>query len=226
MDSLNRGQILTELIIAITITAILAAIGAQLIGVSFYSAGTSKDRQVASRLAEEVFESLRAITQGNTSSTQGWNRLYLPPDGMGTASSSKGAEKFYKVLILDNTWQIASGTENIILDSSEYTRSFTINNVSRDVTLGNIQSTYVLANDDPATQKVTVKISKTGAPDFIFEKYFTRYLNESTAQTSWATLNCGPVGATSTQTNYCSETDIDVNTNCVGDSTCFRLSPL
>ena len=49
-----KGQILTELIIAIAITAILAAIGAQLIGVSFYSAGTSEDRQAASRSGEEV----------------------------------------------------------------------------------------------------------------------------------------------------------------------------
>ena len=94
-----KGQILTELIIAITITAILAAIGAQLIGVSFYSAGTSEDRQAASRLGEEVFEALRAITQGNTTSTQGWNRLYLPPDGTGNASSSKGAANFYKVFL-------------------------------------------------------------------------------------------------------------------------------
>jgi len=226
MDSSNRGQILTELIIAITITAILAAIGAQLIGVSFYSAGTSEDRQAASRLGEEVFEALRAITQGNTSSTQGWNRLYLPPDGMGTASSSKGTENFYKILILNNTWQIASGTESIVLDDDEYARFFIIENVSRDATSGNIQSTYNISNDDPATQKVTVKISKTGALDFTFVKYFTRYLNESTAQTSWGSPGCGPFSATSTQTNYCSETDIDVNANCVGDSTCFRLSPL
>ncbi len=221
-----KGQILTELIIAIAITAILAAIGAQLIGVSFYSAGTSEDRQSASRLGEEVFEVLRAITQGNTSSTQGWNRLYLPPDGTGTASSSKGVANLYKIIISENIWQIASGTENIILDGSEYARSFTIDNVSRDAASGNIQSTYVLANDDPATQKVTVKISKTGAPDFTFVKYFTRYLNESTPQTTWSSSGCGPYGATSSQTNYCSKTNIDTNTNCVGDLTCFRLSPL
>ena len=223
-----KGQILTELIIAIAITAILAAIGVQLIGVSFYSAGTSEDRQAASRLGEEVFEALRAITQGNTTSTQGWNRLYLPPDGTGNASSSKGAANFYKVLILENTWQIASGTENIVLDGNEYTRSFTIENVSRDTTSGNIDidSNYNIANDDPATQKVTVKISKTNAPDFTFVKYFTRYLNESTPQTTWSSSACGPFGATSSQTNYCSKTDIDANTNCVGDLTCFRLSPL
>ena len=131
-----KGQILTELIIAIAITAILAAIGAQLIGVSFYSAGTSEDRQAASRLGEEVFEALRAITQGNTTFTQGWNRLYLPSDGTCNASSLKGAATFYKVLILENTWQIASGTENIVLDGNEYTRSFTIGNVSRDAASG------------------------------------------------------------------------------------------
>ena len=224
-----KGQILTELIIAITITAILAAIGAQLIGVSFYSAGTSEDRQAASRLGEEVFEALRAITQGNTTSTQGWNRLYLPPDGTGNASSSKGAANFYKVLILENTWQIASGTENIVLDSDEYVRFFIIENVSRDATSGNIDSNYNSANEDPATQKVIVKISKTNAPDFTFVKYFTRYLNESTAQTSWQTNNCSasPVGATSSPTIYCNtDNKINANTGCVDDLTCFRLSPL
>lgn len=221
-----KGQILTELIIAIGITAIVAAIGAQLIGVSFYSAGTSEDRQAAARLSEEVFEALRAITQGNTSSTQGWNRLYLPPNGIGTASSSKGAGNFYKIILADNIWQIASGTESVLLGDKEYTRSFIIENVSRDATTGGIQDVYTSANDDPATQKVTVTISRVNSPDFIFVKYFTRYLNESTAQTSWGSIDCNLTSATSTPTTYCSKKDMDTNSGCVGgDGTCFRIHP-
>ncbi len=209
----KNGQILTELIIAIAITVVLAAIGAQLVGVSLYSAGSSKDRQTASRLAEEVFEALRAATQGNTSSTQGWNRIYLPPDGTGTASSSKGANNFYKVLILDNNWQIASGTEAIVLGGDIYSRLFIIENVSRDSSTKTIELIYNSANDDPHTQKITVTISKTGAPDFVLSQYFTRYLNESTAQINWSgSVNCNPVGATSSQSDYCSQTCIDRTT--------------
>ena len=209
----NSGQILTELIIAIAITVVLAAIGAQLVGVSLYSAGSSKDRQAASRLAEEVFESLRGITQGNTSSTQGWNRIYLPPDGSGTSSSSKGISNLYKIIISGNTWQIASGTEAIVLDGDIYNRSLIIENISRSSSTNAIESNYNFNNDDPHTQKITVTISKTGAPDFVLSQYFTRYLNESTAQINWSgAASCGPVGATSTQSIYCSQSCTDRTT--------------
>ena len=191
----------------------MAAIGAQLVGVSLYSAGSSKDRQGASRLAEEVFEALRGITQGNTSSTQGWNRIYFPPDGSGNASSSKGISNLYKIIISENIWQIASGTEAIVLDGDTYNRSFIIENISRAISTNAIESVYNSANDDPHTQKITVTISKIGAPDFVLSQYFTRYLNESTAQINWAgSVNCNPVGATSSQSDYCSQTCIDRTT--------------
>ena len=106
-----RGQILAELMLAIAITAVLAAIGAELLNVGLYSAGTSEDRQAASRLAEEVFESLRAITFGNTTSTQGWNNLYLPPTGGGDIYTSKGDSNLYHTEIVNNNWKIVSGSK-------------------------------------------------------------------------------------------------------------------
>lgn len=227
----NSGQILTELIIAIAITAILAAIGAQLVNVSLFSTGTSQDRQTSSRLAEEVFEALRPIVFSNTTSTQGWNRIYFPPEGLGNATSSKGASNLYKVIISNNAWQIAGGTEIINLEGKEYSRFFIIENVCRDASSGNIvgiaDNNLFCASGayDPHTQKVTVTVSKSGAPDFIFSQYFNRYLNESTYQTSWSVSGCGPFSATSTQANYCSKQEqyVDTNANCVGDSACFRL---
>lgn len=229
----NSGQILTELIIAIAITAILAAIGAQLLNVSLYSVGTSEDRQAASRLAEEIFEALRAVTQGNTTSTQGWNRLYLPPDGSGNATSSKGTggvgNPFY-VTIVSNQWQIASGTEDVILEGKTFTRRFFIENICRDNTNHNISTTTITTclggtYEDPGTQKITAKISKTGAPDFEFSEYFTRYLNESSPQNSWQTQACNVVAATSSPTVFCDNISnrMDTNLNCSGASTCLRI---
>lgn len=205
----NKGQILTELIIAIAITVILAVVGAQLIGVSLYSAGSSEERQTATRLAEEVFEALRAISQGNDASSQGWNRLYLPPDGAGDPINSKGAGNQYKIIISGNEWQINSGSSTITLEGKDYNRYFIIENVSRDSN-GAIESAYNSNNDDPHTQKVTVYVSKAGGAQFTFSEYFSRYLNESTAQTSWLSQSCATVGATSSVSVYCSNTNIDV----------------
>ena len=224
-----RGQILAELMIAIAITAVLAAIGAQLLNVGLYSAGTSEDRQAASRLAEEVFESLRAITFGNTTSTQGWNNLYLPPTGGGDIYTSKGDSNLYHTEIVNNNWKIVSGSEIVILDNGDFTRSFIIENICRDNSTADISTTTIpcLSGfwEDPGYQKVTVTISKIGAPDFTFSQYFTRYLNESTSQENWGSNNCSSViDATSTPTIYCNiDGKADANLNCVGVSTCLRI---
>ncbi|MBI4993601.1 hypothetical protein HZC33_01405 [Candidatus Wolfebacteria bacterium] len=228
----NRGQILTELIVAISITAIIVAIGAQMIGVSLYSAGSSGDRQTASRLSEEVFEALRAITQGNDAASQGWNRLYLPPDGNGNASTSKGVANPYKLTIVSNAWKVATGTEEIILDGNSYSRYFIIENVSRASSTGAIEDVYNPSNDDPHTQKVIVDVSKIsgiaqGQTDFVFSQYFTRYLNEATAQNNWTLSGqCGSVSATSTSIGNCSNTGGDIsNSSCGGGvSACLKIS--
>ena len=216
----KNGQILTELIIAIAITVVIAAIGAQLIGVSLYSAGSSEERQSVVRLAEEIFEALRAITQGNNASSQGWNRLYLPPDGTGNPISSKGESNQYKIIISGSEWQIASGSSTITLEGRDYNRYFIIENVSRGANSA-IEFVYNGSNDDPHTQKITVFVSKIGGSQFTFSEYFSRYLNESTAQTSWSggSGQCGPYGATSSVNVYCS-TDDNIDFSGGGD---FRI---
>ncbi|MEK7635937.1 MAG: hypothetical protein AAB405_02490 [Patescibacteria group bacterium] len=209
----STGQILTELIIAIAITVILAAIGAQLIGVSLYSAGSSEERQTATRLAEEVFEALRAISQGNDASSQGWNRFYLPPDGSGNESTSKGIANQYKIIVsASSTWEIANGSSTITLEGKDYNRYFIIENVSRDSS-GAIESVYNSSNDDPHTQKATVYVFSPNGEQFAFSEYFSRYLNESTAQTNWSdgSGQCGPYGATSSVSGYCSQSNIDTS---------------
>ncbi len=223
----NNGQILTELLIAIALVAIIALVGSQMINVGMYSATSSGDRQSINRLADEVFEALRAVVFSNTASTQGWNNIYLPPDGTGDPSTSKGASNKYKTVINAGAWKISSGQETITLGDKTFARYFTIDNVSR--TGGAIDSTYNSANDDPQTQKITVWISRangTGsASTSTFSQYFTRYLDESANQADWNASQCGPVSATATTAGYCASSSIDIsNSACSGVSTCLRLS--
>ncbi len=207
-NSSYKGQILSELLIAITIAVVLAALGAQLISVSLTSTKTSKEKSEAIGLAQEGMEAIRAVIRGNDASSQGWNRVYLPPDGSGNASTSKGSANPYYPEIVSNIWQITSGTENISLAGEIYTRKIIIENVSRDAN-NNIESTYNSVNDDPTTQKITVIVSKTNAPDVSLLSYMSRYINESVLQTGWnGGLNDGPFSATSTtNTNYGANTE-------------------
>lgn len=206
MPNSDKGQILTELLVAIAVVIFLAALGAMLSNVSFQASKTSKERGAALRLAQEALEALRAISQGNDSTSQGWNRIYRPPSGSGDPSTSKGAGNPYYPIISTSTsaWILFTGTESVALDGETYSRKVIIDNVSRDSS-GNIESTYNSANDDPATQKISVTVSRTGAPDTSIVEYFTRFLNDSGPQTDWGgAQSCASTGATSSPNTYCS----------------------
>lgn len=225
------GQILTEIIVAVLVVGILIGLSAQLLNVSLYSLKGSGDRQISTRLAEEIFEGLQAVIFSNTSSTQGWNKIYLPPDGTGDAYNSKGKNNPYYLIILDNTWQIASGTETITLEDKNYTRYFYIENVCRDEVNGNISTTTIPCPsgtwEDPGTQKITAVVIPQDQSPFVFSQYFSRLLNESSFQIKWSVINCGPIIATSSDIDdYCQADDkADLsNDNCVGDvASCLRI---
>lgn len=210
----DSGQLLAELLLAIAVGITLAVIGAQLVGVSLTASESSKEQGEAAGLAQEAMEAVRAIIRGNDSSSQGWNRIYLPPDGTGGATSSKGDVNPYRPEISGGVWRLATSTENITVAGETYTRKLVIENTCRDPTSGSITTSTVSGpcpdddKDDPATQKVNVIVSKTGSPDLRLEAFFHRGLvNEVTPQTSWSGgTNDGPFSATATVTTVGSGT--------------------
>lgn len=221
---------MAELLIAIAVGVTLVALGSQLLSVSLNSSKNTKERDEAMGLAQEGMEAARAIIRGNDGVSQGWNRIYLPPDGTGHASSAKGVSNFFHPEIISDQWQLVSGSEEISLAGETYTRKIIIENVSRDASK-EVEAVYNSANDDPTTQKVTVIVSKTGAPDAIITTYFSRFINESGPQTSWAgaTDSNGPFPATSSPAGVGSGTEtgnVDrSNANCSPAGTCLRLQP-
>lgn len=204
-NSTIKGQILSELLIAIAIGAFLATIGAQLIAVSLNASKTSEERSRGAGLAQEGMESMRAIVRGNATSSQGWNRIYLPPDGTGNASSTKGINSPWHPEIISGIWQLATSSEAIIISGKTYTRKIIIENACRNDIGGAIAGVSPCGSgttDDPTTQKITVTVSKTDMPDVILNAYFTRYPNESMLQTNWSGgAGDGPYSATSTTVN-------------------------
>lgn len=202
-----RGQMLAELLIAITIGVLIAAIGAELTTVSFQATRSSKQQNEGMGLAQEGMEAMRAIVRSNSTSSQGWNKIYLPPEGTGV-SSTKGVANPFHPVIISNEWRLAAGSENITISGSTYTRSIVIENTSRASSTSAIQSTYSATYDDPSTQKIRVIVSRTGFADIELVSYFTRFLNESLAQTNWnGSLSDAPVDASSTTANVGTATE-------------------
>jgi hypothetical protein len=225
----RHGQILGELLIAIAVGITLAAIGAQLLAVSLNASKTGKERNGSGGLAQEAMEAVRAIARGNDATSQGWNRIYLPPDGTGSATSSKGSANPYYPALISDTWRLATGTETITLHGDTFTRSIVIDNISRDASTDAIESTYTASRDDPATQKVTVTVSKNGEAQVDLVAYISRYLNEVTTETDFSgSVDDGPFTATATVTNVGSGTDATStvdrdNASCEGGGACIRL---
>lgn len=207
----QKGSILAELLLAIAVLVVVGAFGAQFVSVSLISGESAKERGAGVRLAEEGLDAVRAISQGNNAASQGWNRMYRPPDGTGDPSTAKGAANPYHPEISGSPeqWGLVAGTETITLENETYTRKIVIDNASRDVS-ANIEGTYNASNDDPGTQKITVTVSKSGIADVVLTEYITRFLNESSPHSDWSgASDCGPVSATSSPATYCSGTCVD-----------------
>lgn len=181
--STQRGFLLLELLVAISILAIILAVGSESVYVSLQSGKTSSESDVAIGLANETLEATRAI------SDEKWQNLY---------NLTKGSQ--YHVVQSSNKWATSSASELISLNTAKYTRYFTVLNVCRDTTPGSRLITGLTDTNgtttscttstgifDPSTEKVTVTVtwSGSGSP-VIVSDYFLRWKNAVCPQTSWA----------------------------------------
>lgn len=186
-----RGSLLLELLIVISILAIILSIGAQSISLSLRSGKVSGERDVATSLASEALESIRGATE------EKWQNLY---------NLTKASQNYYATTS-SNKWVISSGTETIPVNLASYTRYFTVNNVSRDPATRLIETAYNAAHDDPSTQQVTVTVSWVGGLPVTVNEYFFRWKNKVCNQTSWSSSGSSGV-KTCPDTTYGSATNL------------------
>lgn len=223
----SKGQLLIEILLAIAVGAIILGISAQLIFISLRSTQVAKKRTVMVELTKEALEAMRAIRDYNEPTgppaTQGWNRIYCPPDGNFVACGGKGLVNPYR-LVAGTTWTLAIGSENITISGETYTRKIIIDNVSR--TSGNVDSTYNSANDDPSTQKITVTVSAVGFSDVSYSEYISRWRNAAPVQTNWS-LGGGqvnnPTGGSDSNFNTQYDSGNNLDNGCVPD--CLKILP-
>ena len=196
----QRGQLLVEAILAIALVGILAGIIGATVNVSTQSNKAASKRSVAAQLAQESLEALRAIRDTNETTGRGWNKIFIPSNG-------KGSANLYDPEILANVWVLSSVSapgRTIAKDGVDFIRSLYIENVCRDARNGggDIVSTGTCNEssnfNDPSTQFIKVTVTASGIPDIIVDEYLTRAKNEIEA---WDTKLKFETGATCTSTH-------------------------
>lgn len=192
-----EASLLIEILLSVSIIAVLLVVGSQAVYVSLKSTKSSGEQDAANALASEALEAVRAISE------ESWQNIY---------TLTKSSQNYYPVAST-TSWVIATGTEGIALNNASYTRSVVFNNVSRDQTANSrlIETSYNAPNDDPSTQLVTVNITWAGG-SYSASQYLFRWKNKVCQQTAWITSGSAGV-KTCPDTTYSTSTNIATGTS-------------
>ncbi|MEK7149908.1 MAG: prepilin-type N-terminal cleavage/methylation domain-containing protein [Patescibacteria group bacterium] len=178
----KRGQSLIEILVGLGVGAIII-IGVSTLMVSNLKSSLSvKVNQAASSLAQELINSVKSIAESD------WRLVY--------SNLSKGSA--YNYYVATSTKSIVPGTETITAENRNFTRSFYVDNVNRDLcSIGDITASSSIAcplgpgtsgiTNDPSTQKITAVVKDSGGNNILsaFE-YVVRKRNISFIQTDWS----------------------------------------
>lgn len=165
----NAGSLLFELLIVISLLAVILSVGANAVYLSLRSNQISGERDIAGALASESLEAVRAVTEEN------WHNIYSLTKNTHYYPSEQAGK-----------WILNAGDENVNINNIIFTRYVTIENVSRDNLSRNILNSYDSYGDDPSTQKVTVTVTWPGGNPIIISEYFFRWKNKICNQSDWS----------------------------------------
>jgi len=199
-----RGQSLMEVLIGLAIVAVIIAAAAMAISFGLQSNKTNQRNQVASSLAQQLADKVKAISDAN------WNDIY----NLAVKSSSSQ----YYVNASGTALTIASGTATTSLEGIVYTLFFSVENVCRSNDASStITSTAPCpsgSSEDPSTQKITVytrwpAAARTG--EIKFSYYLSRWKNRVFKQSDWSggAGQEGPI--TEPNNKYATSSDIDAS---------------
>lgn len=196
MRKSERGQSLAELLVGVAVvTIILSSIVGAIILVIRSNLQSTTSRTAAA-LGEEMMDSVRSVAEGK------WSNLY--------GVSPKGASTTYRVTASGTALLIVSGSEDVSVNNTTYTRFFSVEDVSRD----SVQNIAASGTEDPSTQKVTITVRwQVGGDTANLQttEYLTRFRNEVTRFTDWSGSSTIPGPITAPNSNYFSMSGLNAS---------------
>lgn len=201
----QKGQMLVEILVAVTIAGIVIGGVATMIGTSLVTSKKTRQVTVANGLAQQDMEAIETLAQSS------WIKLYCPP--LGTCPGNKGVASTYSVILSGGSWQFQLGAASTTVDGLNFNRYFYVENVNRN-SGGDINEGGV---EDPSTQKITIYLTWSGGSEFSVSEYIMRTGSSFFIDRGWISgnLNNGPyttsVGAYSTSSG-----DINIESGALG----------
>ena len=193
----QKAQLLLELLVAISIFAIVALVFVKTIGTALWSNKYSRDYSTALGLLSGLQERARSLSSSD------WHSIYNVTKGPCADTSCH-----YKIVeSTSSQWEIQQGEETVTLNGINYTRYIVVYNVERDGS-GNIVDSG--GTIDPLTQKIVSYISWSGKTKEISE-YVSRSYEEANTQTDWSGGAVGDEVTSQVTTTFSTSSYIDYN---------------
>lgn len=196
---MRNGQSLMEVLVALGVgILVIGGVTGSFVVIARNNDLSSKMRN-ATISNDALIDSSRSFADGN------WTALY---------ALNKGTVNRYKLLNTAGLWVANAGAQTVTIGNTTYSKSFYVNNVSRDGS-GNIETVYNAVNDDPSTQKITVETSfpLSGSTKTITSAFYvTRTQDFVLDQTDWSggSGQAGPI--TRINNRFASSANVDYST--------------
>lgn len=185
----NRGALLIELLIVVSLLAVILSIGSQSVFVSMQGGKISGENDAALNLAAEALEAVRSVAY------EKWQDVY---------ELTKVTQHYYPTLLGEKWVIVNTGEEVIELNNASYSRYIVVENVCRDNTTRSITGVEPCAPgslSDPSTQHVQATVSWMNAEPITLSEYVFRWRNQICNQTDWSG-GAGSGVKTCPNTNY------------------------
>jgi len=192
----SSGQILIEVIVAALVIIMVSLAISELINTSIKSTETAMAQASATFLSGESVDAVRAVAR------EDWHAI----SNLSTTTSNT-----YYPVVAGGKWTITAGSQSVVLNGITYARSFTLSDIYRSTSTGNIVSAG--GYYDPSTVKVTSNIAWTDNFNhnlsFSQVQYISRYLNQIYSQTDWSGGFVGETVTTGATTSFATSTSLD-----------------
>jgi len=197
LHSPRNGQSLIEILMAVAIGAIMITAAAGIIAPILKVNTQTSRAQAGVAVAMGLLQNVKVWAEGD------WHNV---------ANLATSSANHYYLNASSSPFSVASGTENIMVSTTTYTRYFYVDDVYRDAGDNIVNSTSGVVSVDPSTRKITVIYgSSQGSSGSIYE-YVTRNRGNVFDQTDWSggPGHNGPV--TSTNGTFAASSLIDYTT--------------
>ncbi len=204
-SSFSSGLSLVEVIIALSVGAVLIVGSSGTIALILKNNLWAKNNLTAGFLAQELIDNLKVISKSD------WNAIYNIP--------IKGPDSQYHMNVAR---EVISGTEVIIVENRDFVRYFSAENVYRTACgTGDItkESAGICVNgigilEDNSTQRIVISVSWAGEVGSISTtRYLTRHYDAVFVQTDWSDGIILDEKVISPNKKFSASTNIDFTSN-------------